>query len=404
MYVFLCRSCNGRLEIQACRGHCGYPVTHFWRHTQNAIYFQAKGVHDHPRPEAKGSSESRRAMGGSRRMRGLAVFLARDAALNTKLCTLRPTKKSTAKLSSPSIAKERSCFCANFNCTCSTTDTTTDYLNNKTTNWSPAANDRLSYGQQYQPMEDQFAGYSPASYASSSTSQSMSPCSSIENSYTQDVISQMLPSSTEYFHPEEIFQLDQPINRSANNYQINRSSNVYTDQTQHTSSRSHPTILDLESGTIQKRHSSPMAAVAHQKTWINDVKYESCDDTSSLTSTSSLFDEAYYTFQNNTDTSSYNINTGSYEMPKESNGFQFFDHCENVAAAGSDLMDTSSFYQPFFSGKDVTDSFALDSPPMTQYDQYSGTVSWSHQQQPEMIPYDTLTNEFTTAFGGVYSV
>lgn len=79
------RNCTGRLEIQPCRGHCGYPVTHFWRHTDNAIYFQAKGVHDHPRPEAKGSSESRRALGSSRRIRGLAVLLARDAALNTKV-------------------------------------------------------------------------------------------------------------------------------------------------------------------------------------------------------------------------------------------------------------------------------------------------------------------------------
>lgn len=84
------RHCNGRLEIQPCRGHCGYPVTHFWRHTENAIFFQAKGAHDHPRPEAKGSHESRRAIGGpGRRMRGMASLLARDSALNTKVCVLR---------------------------------------------------------------------------------------------------------------------------------------------------------------------------------------------------------------------------------------------------------------------------------------------------------------------------
>lgn len=87
-------NCTGRLEIQPCRGHCGYPVTHFWRHTDNAIYFQAKGVHDHPRPEAKGSSESRRALGSSRRIRGLAVLLARDAALNTKVIMSCQTQKT----------------------------------------------------------------------------------------------------------------------------------------------------------------------------------------------------------------------------------------------------------------------------------------------------------------------
>jgi hypothetical protein len=36
------RQCSGRLEILACRGHCGYPVTHFWRHTDHAIFFQVR--------------------------------------------------------------------------------------------------------------------------------------------------------------------------------------------------------------------------------------------------------------------------------------------------------------------------------------------------------------------------
>lgn len=56
------RRCDGKLEILPCKGHCGYPVTHFWRHTSEAIFFQAKGVHDHPRPEPKSSAETRRAL------------------------------------------------------------------------------------------------------------------------------------------------------------------------------------------------------------------------------------------------------------------------------------------------------------------------------------------------------
>lgn len=56
------RRCDGHLEIMPCRGHCGYPVTHFWRHTSEAIFFQAKGVHDHPPPEPKSSAETRRAL------------------------------------------------------------------------------------------------------------------------------------------------------------------------------------------------------------------------------------------------------------------------------------------------------------------------------------------------------
>lgn len=80
------RQCSGRLEILPCRGHCGYPVTHFWRHTEHAIFFQAKGVHDHPRPEAKSTSEARRSLGNGRRVRGLAVLLTREAALGNKVC------------------------------------------------------------------------------------------------------------------------------------------------------------------------------------------------------------------------------------------------------------------------------------------------------------------------------
>lgn len=37
------KSCRGgRLEIKPCRGHCGYPVTHFWRHSGNAIFFRPR--------------------------------------------------------------------------------------------------------------------------------------------------------------------------------------------------------------------------------------------------------------------------------------------------------------------------------------------------------------------------
>lgn len=84
-----CSACtNGKLDIRPCRGHCGYPVTHFWRSTSNAIFFQAKGVHDHPRPEPKNSTEYRRAIGSGRRSRGLAALLAHDAALGNKVIFL----------------------------------------------------------------------------------------------------------------------------------------------------------------------------------------------------------------------------------------------------------------------------------------------------------------------------
>ncbi|XP_076329733.1 uncharacterized protein LOC143235444 [Tachypleus tridentatus] len=54
------RKCTGRLEVLPCRGQYGYPVTHFWRHTRDAIFFQAKGVHDHPKPDPKTTAETKR--------------------------------------------------------------------------------------------------------------------------------------------------------------------------------------------------------------------------------------------------------------------------------------------------------------------------------------------------------
>ncbi|KAI2649164.1 Chorion-specific transcription factor GCMb [Labeo rohita] len=56
----LCPNCNSALELIPCRGHSGYPVTNFWRVDGKAIFFQAKGVHDHPRPESKSETEARR--------------------------------------------------------------------------------------------------------------------------------------------------------------------------------------------------------------------------------------------------------------------------------------------------------------------------------------------------------
>ncbi|XP_023181849.1 chorion-specific transcription factor GCMb [Xiphophorus maculatus] len=56
----MCPNCSAALELLPCRGHSGYPVTNFWRVDGKAIFFQAKGVHDHPRPESKSETEARR--------------------------------------------------------------------------------------------------------------------------------------------------------------------------------------------------------------------------------------------------------------------------------------------------------------------------------------------------------
>jgi len=42
---------GGTLELRSCSGLVGNPVTHFWRTEGSTVYFQAKGVHDHPPPD-----------------------------------------------------------------------------------------------------------------------------------------------------------------------------------------------------------------------------------------------------------------------------------------------------------------------------------------------------------------
>lgn len=91
------RNCTGTLDILPCRGHCGYPVTHFWRHTKFGVFFQAKGIHDHPKPEPKNCRETRRYLGMGKR-KNLALMLTRDAALSKKLKTLQDNNKSDYNL------------------------------------------------------------------------------------------------------------------------------------------------------------------------------------------------------------------------------------------------------------------------------------------------------------------
>ncbi|XP_071482574.1 uncharacterized protein [Diadema antillarum] len=55
--------CDGKLVHQICAGKSGYPVTHFWRVTDTVILFQAKGIHDHPRPDVvKTTSQAKMAL------------------------------------------------------------------------------------------------------------------------------------------------------------------------------------------------------------------------------------------------------------------------------------------------------------------------------------------------------
>ena len=98
-------------------------------------------------------------------------------------------------------------------------------------------------------------------------------------------------TNNNYFNPEEIFQLDQPIKPYNHHFtNMDTGSNF---------PKSPPTVLDLESGTIHKNY-----IVKNEFCDVNElVRYE-MDDTMSLTSGSSasLFDDGFYY----TDSGAYN--------------------------------------------------------------------------------------------------
>lgn len=61
--------------------------------------FQAKGVHDHLRPEAKSTAEARRSLGTGRRVRGLAMFLnTKEASLSSKVSIITFTRRPLSKV------------------------------------------------------------------------------------------------------------------------------------------------------------------------------------------------------------------------------------------------------------------------------------------------------------------
>nr|CAD7423135.1 unnamed protein product [Timema monikensis] len=256
------RQCTGRLEIQPCRGHCGYPVTHFWRHTDHAIFFQAKGVHDHPRPEAKSTSEARRSLGAGRRVRGLAVLLAREAALGTKLLSLREVKRNgdipqdmnmrplLCPLNPPpplisDNEKGYSCSCPPFECMCVR---------------SPP--NQTQYHQSH--LDSTFWLQEPFQNAYPHQDEHTGVTNTFFNNLHNNEDNNMVASQTQYdfiqmggelFQPEEIFQLDQPLKTSDYTSVLQHQQGVNTNSDATT--RSPPMLLDLGSGVIHRSQIKP---------------------------------------------------------------------------------------------------------------------------------------------------
>nr|XP_016927090.1 transcription factor glial cells missing [Drosophila suzukii] len=323
------RNCNGRLEIQACRGHCGYPVTHFWRRDGNGIYFQAKGTHDHPRPEAKGSTEARRLLAGGRRVRSLAVMLARESALSDKLSSLRPTKRQ-AKMQPMQESKRRRMGDPEVTQTSQELMGSTGYLPTSTPTHSTSYNQTQgsygSTGSAQGSVASQWNGeiyYEPegTSYANGMYAYDMlhSPLSahSSTGSYYQETLPQQVPHP----HPQQ--------------QQLSPQQHVPASYDQ-------PIPSSFQCGM-------PL--------------YESCDDTSSLTSSSGYSSEDYSYFNGYLPNSLDVSNVSQSQHPSQEGGlyttsseiFSVFESTLNGGGGGASAMDLL----------------------------YEGATAYSHNHQPQ---------------------
>ncbi|KAF5307854.1 hypothetical protein FQR65_LT06586 [Abscondita terminalis] len=366
------RQCSGRLEIQTCRGHCGYPVTHFWRHTEYAIFFQAKGVHDHPRPEAKSTSEARRSLGSGRRVRGLAVLLAREAALGNKLMSLREPKrhyKDNNQLSRtlnppPLIAdldKGYSCSCPPFECIC-TFQSVIPVAHQQYTPHSPST---------YQPINQQLDSYwtQEPLHAQSYPLEGMV---NVNNQYDFANI------SGDLFQPEEIFQLDQPIRTE---FPQQNSTDSF--------SRSPSTLLDLGSGTIHKEFKSEDYWNHNLSTMMNDDSNNSTCSRYNLVSSPDTSQPSIY--NSLTPVPNQIDNNCSVQKAQSTNYFSL-DAYDNSYKSQNNLLDALTDTKVFF----AEDNFHATFEDVPDARQTCRTFSSESKLQdkcmemPQFVDYSTL--------------
>ncbi|XP_052868255.1 uncharacterized protein LOC128274187 [Anopheles cruzii] len=259
------RNCKaGRLEVLACRGHCGYPVTHYWRHTERAIFFQAKGTHDHPKPESKTSSETRKIIGSSGKVKSkkLSVLLLRDAALGNKLMSLKTSKPPSGPeiLQPPPLIPDTSyvetskcVICTRTPCVCRTKNNSIpptaslDKVNDPSVPFFDVAGHQVPQSNHLQHSSAlQWSSYDAPieSFSNGINSYETNPMGQCAQTIGNSGCHTRTGLVNDCFHPEEIFQLDQPLRQQGSGPAIQPLNHLPATPT---------TLLDLGSGAIYKK-------------------------------------------------------------------------------------------------------------------------------------------------------
>lgn len=230
-----------------------------------------------------------------------------------------------------------------------------------------------------------------SNYAASHTSSSYYNPEQSTHQHSPQSVSDIfnLSASDESIRPEDIFQIDQPIRSSSNNYADSSYSNSMSPSSV---SRSPPaTFTELESTSYTSNnfpypstyfnHQVSTTTTTKSSNW--PIKFESFSE-SSLTSISQQFDENFLSIQQLQPTNgaaTSDTNTASYYP----NG-DFFDHCEQVANVNGADQDPSQFYTT--SGYDM-DYEMMGQPHQHQAASTAGTSSVTNVNNNEWTTMDT---------------
>lgn len=198
-------------------------------------------------------------------------------------------------------------------------------------------------------------------------------------------------STNNYFNPEEIFQLDQPIKPYNHHFtNMDTGSNF---------SKSPPTVLDLESGTIHKNYIVKNEFCDPNANANELVRYE-MDDTMSLTSGSSasLFDDGFY-YTDNTynnypvyghgENNNINNNINNYQntnqafFPEETSTFVLNDYpSDNNKGFSINFSPDNNFYGETTPLQEQPQSFNNNNS-LNNYSYYDGNNFYATTQQEQ---------------------
>lgn len=327
---------------------------------------------DHPQPEAKGSSEARRLLGSGRRARSLAVILARDAALNEKLSSLRGVKRQSNKMDTSSdslmvqTAKKKRSLRDMTNETNSTTAFYTHdsgHFENSMTNaqWLPELNTQVYNNTalaEFDYNNHQNINLDPMSYnIHYETPANQQPLTS--------------PHSTAYSYPQHY---------SPNNSLIDDS-----------------VLCQHTAGIYEQQVSQTLTPDYNQqetKKWM----YESCDDTSSLTSSSGYNSDDYY-FPNLLSSTLNGYDVAStvplvneaqpqqQQQQQQQHSPSYYSHSPSSAAS----PNTNDIYTTVFDA-DLPPSSALYGAAADNYQTHISHSGFSDNMQQQQQPYQSLSS------------